>query len=164
MKFIATTIYEYLNENTNIPNILYHASNELFDNFELKQGWRTHLLSVEQINTHAIFLTEDIEATKEFGEKYLYKCKIDINMILDWTDYLDERSAIGIKKLFGEIIPWERSDYWMLLDDKRIIEYLKRRGIDGVMFTEIIENHDPFITYAILNPNNIQILEVDKLN
>lgn len=161
-KFIKTTIREYLNENTQIPNVLYHASNELFDKFELKQGYRTHLFSVEKTDSYAIFLTDDIEATKQFGEKYLYKCKLKTNRVLDWSEYLDIRSYEWFKRNFGNIIPWNVSEYWMLLDDKRVIDYLKHRGIDCVIISEIGE-HDPFTTYAVLNPNNIEILEVVEL-
>jgi hypothetical protein len=159
---IRTVVRGYLNENANIPNVLYHASNELFDNFELKQGYRTHLVSVEKTDAYAIFLTDDIEATKEYGERYLYKCKINANRVLDWTEDLDVRSYEWFIRNFGNIIPWNASEYWMLLDDKRVIDYLKHRGIDCVMITEIGEQ-DQFTTYAVLNPNNIQILDVFKL-
>ena len=159
---IATTIREYLNENVQIPNVLYHASNKLFDKFELNQGYRTHLFSVEKTDSYAIFLTDDIEATKQFGEKYLYKCKLKTNRVLDWSVYLDIRSYEWIKRNFGNIIPWNVSEYWMLLDDKRIIDYLKYRGIDCVIISEIGE-HDTFTTYAVLDLNNIEILDVVEL-
>jgi len=161
-KFIATTIKEYLNENVQIPNVLYHASNELFDKFELKRGYRTYLFSVEKTDSYAIFLTDDIEAIKQFGEKYLYKCKLKTNRVLDWSEYLDIRSYEWIMRNFGNIIPWNVSEYWMLLDDKRVIDYLKHRGIDCVVISEIGE-HDPFTTYAVLDPNNIEILDVVEL-
>ena len=161
-KFIATTIKEYLNENVQIPNVLYHASNELFGKFELKRGYRTYLFSVEKTDSYAIFLTDDIEAIKQFGEKYLYKCKLKTNRVLDWSEYLDIRSYEWIMRNFGNIIPWNVSEYWMLLDDKRVIDYLKHRGIDCVVISEIGE-HDPFTTYAVLDPNNIEILDVVEL-
>ena len=50
----------------------------------------------------------------------------------------------------------------MLLDDKRIIDYLKYRGIDCVIISEIGE-HDTFTTYAVLDLNNIEILDVVEL-
>lgn len=153
---------QFINETIDSQTILYHASDNLFDKFELRRGYRTHLFSVEKTDAYAIFLTDDIEATKEFGEKYLYKCKINTNRILDWTEHLDVRSYEWFKRNFGNIIPWNVSEYWMLLDDKRVIDYLKQRGVDCVMITEIGQ-HDQFTTYAVLNPNNIQILDVVKL-
>lgn len=142
--------------------ILYHASNELFDKFELRKGYRTHLFSVELTDAHAIFLTPDVEATKQFGEKYLYKCKIHPKRTLDWREHLDVRSYEWFKKQFGNIIPWNASEYWMLLDDKRVIDYLHHRGIDCIIISEIGE-HDPFDTYAMLNLNSIEIIEVVDL-
>jgi hypothetical protein len=162
-KFIITTIYEYLNEQVNIPNILYHTSNEFFNKFKLKQGYRTHLLSVEKTNSYAIFLSDNIEATKNFGKKYLYKCEINVKRILDWSEYLDERSYAWIEKKFKNIIPYDCLDYWMLLDNENVINYLKHRGIDCIILNEYKENI-LFTTYSILNPINIQILDIEKLS
>lgn len=153
---------ENCNENINIPNVLYHASNELFDKFEFKKGYRTHFFSVELTDSHAIFLTPDMESAKQFGEKYLYKCSIQPKRTLDWREYLDIRSYAWFKKQFGNIIPWDVSEYWMLLDDKRVIDYLHHRGIDCVIISEMGE-YDQFDTYAVLNVNNIKILNVMKL-
>lgn len=153
---------QFINENVDNQTILYHASNNLFDKFELKQGYRTHLFSSELTDAYAIFLTEDIEATKAFGDKYLYKCKINCKRTLDWRETLDIRSYEWIKKQFENIIPWKTTEYWMLLDDKRVIDYLKIRGIDCVIIDEI-GDHDRFVSYAVLNPDNIQIVEVVKL-
>lgn len=166
MKLIRNEIRKILKEELFNENesslILYHASNELFDKFELKQGYRTHLFSSELTDSYAIFLTDDIEATKQYGEKYLYKCNVKCNRTLDWTEYLDIRSYEWFKKHFGNIIPWERSEYWMLLDDKRVIDYLHQRKINCVKIEEIGE-HDSFITLAVLNPNNIEIIEIVDL-
>lgn len=161
-KYIRKIIREeFLREDIG-GQILYHASNELFDKFELKKGYRTHLFSVELTDSHAIFLTPDIDAAKQFGEKYLYKTKIHPKRTLDWREYLDIRSYEWFKKQFGNIIPWSSSEYWMLLDDKRVIDYLHHRGIDCVIISEIGE-HDQFDTYAMLNPNSIEIIEVTEL-
>lgn len=159
---IRKILKEELFRESDNSQILYHASNELFDKFELKKGYRTHLFSVELTDSHAIFLTPDIDATKQFGEKYLYKCKIHPKRTLDWREYLDIRSYEWFKKQFGNIIPWERSEYWMLLDDKRVIDYLHHRGIDCVIITELGE-HDQFDTYAMLNPSQIEIVDVIDL-
>jgi len=48
------------------------------------------------------------------------------------------------------------------------MDYLKIRGIDCVIIDEIIDDdeigyHDRFVSYAVLNPDNIQIVEVVKL-
>ena len=153
---------QFINENVDNQTILYHASNNLFDKFELKQGYRTHLFSSELTDAYAIFLTEDIEATKAFGDKYLYKCKINCKRTLDWREALDIRTYEWVKKQFGNIIPWETTQYWMLLDDKRVMDYLKIRGIDCVIIDEI-GDHDRFVSYAVLNPDNIHIVEVVKL-
>ena len=161
-ELIRTILREEITNKHNIPSVLYHASNELFDNFELKQGYRTHLFSVEKTDSYAIFLTDDIEAIKQFGEKYLYKCKINVNRVLDWTEHLDIRSYEWIRRNFGNIIPWNVSEYWMLLDDERVIDYLKKRGIDCVIITEIGED-DPFTTYAVFNPNDVKIISVEKI-
>jgi hypothetical protein len=150
-------------ENFNVSDdIYYHCSNELFDKFELRKGYRTHLFSVELTDSLAIFLTDDIEATKLYGEKYLYKCKVKYNRMLDWTSHLDIRSSNWFRTNFGNIIPWNVSDYWMLLDDKRVVDYLKNRGIDCVKISEI-GDHDEFTTLAVFNPNNIEIIDVTKL-
>ena len=147
-------------EKTNYQPLNY--TDNLFDKFELKQGYRTHLFSSELTDAYAIFLTEDVEATKAFGDKYLYKCKINCKRILDWREALDIRTYEWIKKQFGNIIPWETTQYWMLLDDKQVMDYLKIRGIDCVIIDEI-GDHDRFVSYAVLNPDNIQIVEVVKL-
>jgi len=89
---------QFINENVDNKTILYHASNNLFDKFELKQGYRTHLFSSELTDAYAIFLTEDIEATKAFGDKYLYKCKINCKRTLDWREALDIRTYEWVKK------------------------------------------------------------------
>ena len=159
---MITKLYEFLNENVIIPKLLYHSSNELFDKFELKQGYRSHLFSVEKTDSYAIFLTDDIEATKYFGKKYLYECTVNVKRILDWSEHLDIRSYEHIKRNYNNIIPWNVSEYWMLLDDKRIIDYLKNRKIDCIKIKEIGE-HDEFYSYAVLNPDNVNILKVIEL-
>lgn len=161
-KYIKNIIKEELLKEGFNDMILYHASNEFFNKFELKKGYRTHLFSVELTDSYAIFLTPDKESAKQYGEKYLYKCKINPKRVLDWREYLDKRSYSWFTNNFGNIIPWNSSEYWMLLDDKRVIDYLHKRGIDCVIINEIGDN-DPFDTYAVLNPNNIEILEVVEM-
>ena len=149
----------------NIPTELYHTSNFLFDKFELKSGYRTHLVSSEKVDSYAIYLTDDLSASKEYGENYTYVCEINCNRVLDWSSYIDDRSYSWITSNFGEIIPHNSDEYWTLLDDKRVIDYLNNRGIDCVVFTEFSEaTNDTFTAYAVFNPNNIKIINVIKID
>ncbi len=152
---------EYLN---NEHMILYHGSNKKIDNFELTKGYRTHFYSIEEVNSYAIFLTPDKNAALSYGNKYLYECSINCKRILDWSNFLDRRSASWIKKNFGNIIPYNSKDYWMLLDDEKIIQYLNHRGIDCIKLEESDDrNYDSYYTYAVLNPNNVKIENIIEL-
>lgn len=154
--------------NSDIPSILYHTSDflfDLFDLFELKSGYRTHMINSVKVKSNAIFLTDDIEASKNYGNKYIYKCKISCNRVLDWSENLDIRSYSWISKNYGDIIPYNSDEYWMLLDDDRICEYLNNRGVDCVVLIEYSDiTNDTFQTYAVLNPENISIIETEDIN
>jgi len=145
--------------NKDIPIKLYHSSDFKFKKFELRKGYRTHLIDSMEVESLAIFLTDDIAPSREYGNSYTYECGVISKKSLDWSEYIDEISYSWITTNLGDIIPYDTVEYWSLLDDTRVVEYLKKRGVDCVLLTEYSENvNDVFMTYAIFDPNNIRIL------
>jgi hypothetical protein len=148
-----------------IPNILYHSSNSKFINFELMSGFRTSLMNVEKVKSLSIFLTDSLESSRSYGDKYTYVCEINTKRNLDWSEFIDIRSRSWIIKNIGNIIPFNNDEYWMLMDNKKVIHYLKNRAIDCVVLTEYDErSKDVFSTFAILDPKKIKIIDIVNHN
>lgn len=145
-KFIHTTIREYLNENMNINNlILYHGTNNDFNNFDLKffnsgsgdGGWLGY----------GIYLTNDYEYAESYGD--VLECKVTLNNPYILEDYTYSTRP---QKLNNELVT---------NNSRETTNKLKELGYDSVVLKYKDETRtwlDEFIEICVFNPSNIKII------
>jgi hypothetical protein len=158
---------QYLNEGKTL--ILYHGNYAT----DIKK-FRTKRITREggSLNMGAYF-TDNPKMAETFGA-VIYKVKIKFNKLFDMTIWkslhADEEFIESIPVLKQEEIDrYLRFDYYghdspyhalEVLDDKyQIVPRMKKKGYDGVAFSE--EHHGiKGRTYIAFNPNQIEILEI----
>lgn len=169
MKFIK--LFEDFNN-----DLLYHGSNKLFDSFTrkyingigLKYGYGLYFSSKKE--------TAEIFSSKQSVDRYLYTVKLRSKNLLKWTDLTTEQ-LILIEPLLNDLnINIDKYDttfshiYFkiknkllktMFPDDmyddnvsKYLSNLLEKIGFDGIYDKD---------EYCIFNPNNIQIVDIEKI-
>lgn len=172
---------DYVFESVDIPDILYHGSNELFDKFALGKSSLGQNLNKYG---HGIYLTDSIELAEYYSEgksSYIYSCKIPRNLnLISWSDNVDESLYIGVANTLSKL--GYESDSEQLLEDFQnynetisadslynIVETIV--GVDNVNNVFLKNGVDGFTAddisnrgkiYVILNPEFIRILNVDE--
>ena len=158
IKFIATTIREYLNEQqilnegrlsipkTKLNGVFYHGSilledDDLFDEFDLGYS-----------DWDAIWLADNETVAEEFSDwrggydneiKLVFRVKINVNSIADVSYELSERI----------------NEIWGLSDFREAIPLLKQRGFNGWVATGWLDRIQ-YNDIAIFNPSSINIQDV----
>ena len=163
-KYIATTLNEFLNENLQIPDLVYHGSDNR---------------SVSFNNKKPIFFVDDINIAKTYGD-YIFSAKIDMDNPLEvdfdgkstyyfydkW--YLPSQLAERTKEIADDI----KMRY--SLDDD-LVEYLSSLDfsdlygdLDGLIMRNISDpgaradmfvNLKPATNYIIFDKNQIKMLK-----
>jgi hypothetical protein len=165
MKYIKTTLNQYINENTNIP-IVYHASDANFDEFDISKitNIRGDLYGV------GFYFSDNLEYVKQFG-KILYECEINIPNPINLTDKFLAKKQLSY--LLGKIENIKSSDKEYIEDSieykdfssgfRRIRKYLSfndlKKHFDGV----IGHSEKGGMEYVVYHPQNIKIVNVNKI-
>ena len=153
------------NKNSNFPNILYHGSNESFEEFEKKKGKRNYgIFGEEEVEANGFFFTTNKEYAKEYGKNVItayvrvnnpligtkeaqygeltgQRLK-DANYIfapsVEWDDYVDTN---GIKKesaqVGTDVVVYEQDYTGHKLPDNWLSRFI---GEDGGIDWRLIDN------------------------
>ena len=169
-KFIATTIREYLKEeqnfNVNIPNTVYHASNEIFDKFDISKI--TNIRG--DLYGGGFYFTDNYEYAKDFGS-ILYECNIKLQNPIDLTN--SEKVKQQLLRLLNDINNITK------YDDNYIRDSIKHKNFTSAFmklrkylsFKDLKKYFDGVIGYSekggkeyvVYDPTNIKILNVTNL-
>lgn len=173
--------------------ILYHGTEADFDSFEITEGWRgVKGLTTELVKSQAVFLSDNMEFSKEWGPRVL-ECSLRPGLIiLDLTGdnnlryrFQDAKTEWVYDESTHENTPVAKGDealdvlykiwspskvrgyalhgrYYWELVDNR--EFIKALRESGFdgMKFEEVAENSSGTTYAILDPDNIKIVGIAK--
>lgn len=167
-KFIKTSIVEYFNGNDvqDKKYIVYHSSNEKFNNFDLSKITNFG----GDLYGKGFYFTDNINYSKQFG-KYTYKCEIILNTPLNLTNNsTKEQLTILLKNInkpnvdFDTILSLINSNSYTTAF-RYIRKYLSfnelKNLFDGVIGYADAERGKEYVVYYT---ENIKILSMEELS
>lgn len=164
MKFIKTSLVEYLNENKHLNKYdVFHSSNEKFTRFETSKI--TNLKG--DLYGEGFYFTDNYEYSKKFGQ-YLYDCTILLNNPIDLTNPMKAKTQL--LTLLNNIRNINESDLEYIEESikysnftsafRRIRKYLTfeqlSKMFDGVIGYSEVGGKE----YVVYDPSNIKINSV----
>lgn len=134
---------ELLFENITNNLILYHGSNNDFEEFDLNffnagsfdGGWLGY----------GVYLTNDYEYAESYGD--VYKCKVDVQNPLILTDIMYSMNPDKLKNEFNA------------KNSRQLTSILTNKGYDSVILTYNDETEEDFVEICVFNPNKIKIID-----
>lgn len=167
IKFIATTIREYLNENVQEKIIAYHGSNVLFDEFDdTKIGSNSDVNANGNLNNdkYGFFFTSDFDEAKSSGNvvakqkggnPIVYTCELTFSNPYTYSDLKTDVGDVEIQNIYDKTdgVGWGIFDSNRDFIVKRCLELKK----DSIMFSKY---GIKFI--VVFNKSQIKIIKSDS--
>lgn len=165
------TPVSYVTDDNRRPLVVYHATNQNFDKFDV--GRKTHnnygILGNIETARHAIFATPDPNFANSYVGPSTGKSEgasiMPLYMVM--RQPMDLRPAAGVMRYAEElrevgVNPHELAqfrNFWEALDGdagKELVAKLKEAGFDGVIFQEDGDDREEHTTYAVFEPSQIK--------
>lgn len=153
--------YKTADEFVNKQDIVYHWTNNEFDNFQLSTNKTKRASSV---NSKAVFFADDKNSVKYYGKNIKW-AMIDKSNLFDYKnpDHIKELERYLEKYSVQDVQPWalfgkdslmsflKKGDYW-LIESKLIQSYIKKKWFDGFIANDYWSKD----VYWILNLDKIK--------
>jgi hypothetical protein len=144
---------------------VYHWTNADFEQFSVKWWKRSTILAEENVESQWSFFTDNKDVAEMYSKSREWWKPRVIEAYVPMENTLDISDLRTAPKLLDDILElWKEDgiyvsnmeDYWQLLDNKKIADFIKSKWYDSVKISEIDPSLGEHFSYFSLYPDQIK--------